>query len=461
MSKNKTIFDPTIFSQLSDIESSFLKILAIMYIPVAATPLAICAHRIGIDDPDTGLSFNMNSIRPHLKKMVDLGWLKFESNRYCCHQDLRDSVLKYTIEKGDFQLIAEQVIEAFPPRVDTGILSWSSIDHGIAHARLYMYLGHHNKLNQVLDSLEARYTYSEPESIINTVGFFQGMFGVPVDTELLALLDSKTFLLVCKELTYAGLSELDNISDLWALINERIESNPQTSVELQKNGDVREFYSILSGRKEIFCDKPKNNGMEKVYWTIANSVRQLINTESDPSHNEKTNIDLCIAQYEKGITLYRQLNGLKTQTTLLDSELEKFYLLALLAKGDSKSQSKAKHFLEKIELDIDYTLFSSYNQALISGLFNFTIEPLHLHENTFTSLFYSIITFWLNQALSKDDLEIIENQYQRTKENGYAWLAAEYATALAHLSLDEAMRDQYQALAQQQHLKLYPFPFLS
>ncbi len=454
MRKNKTIFDPTIFSQLSDIETSFLKILAIMYIPVAATPLAICAHRIGIDDPDTGLSFNMNSIRPHLKKMVELGWLKFESNRYCCHQDLRDSVLKHTIEKGDFQHIAEKVIEAFPPREDTGILSWSSIDHGIAHARLYMYLGHHDKLNQVLESLEARYAYSEPESIINTVGFFQGMFGIPVDTELLALLDSKTFLLVCNELTYAGLSELENISDLWVLMDERIGSNPQASSGLQKNGDVREFYSILSGRKEIFGEKPKNNDMAKVYWTIANGVRQLIYAKSDSSRDKKNNIDLCIEQYEKGMTLYRQLNRSKKQTILLDSELEKFYLLALIAKGDSKSQSKAKHFLEKIVLDIDYTLFAAYNQALISGLFNFSIEPLHLKENTFTLLFYSIITFWLNQTLSKDDLEIIENQYQRTKENGYAWLAAEYATALAYLSLNEAMRDQYQGLAQQQHLKL-------
>ncbi len=202
MSNNNIIFDPATLAQLTDIEGTFLKILAIMYIPVAATPLAICAHRIGVDDPDTGLSFNMNSIRPHLKKGVDLGWVQLENNRYSCHQDLLDAILHYTVKNGDFQPIAEQVIEAFPPREDSGILDWSNIDHGIAHARLHMYLGNRAKLDEVLSSIHARYTYSDPDSMINTTGFFQGMFGSPADVEMLSLLDSKTFMLACKEIDH-------------------------------------------------------------------------------------------------------------------------------------------------------------------------------------------------------------------------------------------------------------------
>jgi hypothetical protein len=92
MSNKKILFDFAIYKKLTTIERSFLNILAIMYLPVAATPLAICAHRIGIDDPDTGLSFNMNSIRPHLKKLVDLDWILFEGNRYVCQQDLFDPI---------------------------------------------------------------------------------------------------------------------------------------------------------------------------------------------------------------------------------------------------------------------------------------------------------------------------------------------------------------------------------
>jgi superfamily II DNA or RNA helicase len=387
--------------------------------------------------------------------MVDLGWLQLESNRYSCRQNLLDPILQYTIKNKDFKPIAEQVIEAFPPREDTGILSWSSIEHGIAHARLHMYLGNHDKLESVLSSLHARYAYSEPESIINTVGFFQGMFGVPASTELLALLDSKTFFLVCKELTYAGLSELDNISALWELMSERSKENPTEIISTSGgNGDVREFYSILSGQKDLFSTIPEKSNTSRVYWYIADSVRQLISGESTQSEDEKTNADACIVQYEKGISLYRQLNGLKAQTVILDTDLEKFYLLALIATGNIESLSKAEQFLSKVEADIDYSLFAAYNQALTSGLFNFSIKPVYLHENTFTSLLYAIITFWLNQSLSDDALVIIENQYQRTKNNGYAWLAAEYATALAYLSNDEALREQYQPLGKQQHIEL-------
>ncbi|MCK5810880.1 MAG: DEAD/DEAH box helicase, partial [Cocleimonas sp.] len=455
MSNNKIIFDPATLAQLTDIEGTFLKILAIMYIPVASTPLAICAHRIGVDDPDTGLSFNMNSIRPHLKKLVGLGWVQLENNRYSCHQDLLDPILQYTVKNGDFQPIAEQVIEAFPPREDAGILDWSNIDHGIAHARLHMYLGNQAKLDEVLNSLHARYTYSDPDSMINTTGFFQGMFGSPANVEMLSLLDSKTFMLACKELTYAGLSELDNISDVWQLMSEHSESNTSENTDASGNGDVREFYSLLSGKKDIFSPIPQTNGMSKVYWYVADSVRQLINAQPDSEALlNKNNVDTCLSQYEKGCDLYCQLKGLKKQTLVLDTDLEKFYLLALIAKGNAESLDKAALFLSKAETDIDYSLFSAYNQAAISGLFNFNIEPIYLHENTFTSLFYALITFWLNQSLTDGELEIIEHQYQRTEKNGYAWLAAEYATVLSLLSTNETTRQKYQQLAQQQHTTL-------
>ena len=455
MSNNNIIFDPATFAQLTDIEGTLLKILAIMYIPVAATPLAICAHRIGVDDPDTGLSFNMNSIRPHLKKGVDLGWVQLENNRYACHQNLLDSVLHYMVKNGEFQLIAEQVIEAFPPREDAGILDWSNIDHGIAHARLHMYLGNRAKLDEVLNSLHARYAYSEPDSMINTTGFFQGMFGSPANVEMLSLLDSKTFMLACKELTYAGLSELNNISDVWKLMSERSESGATERIDNSGNGDVREFYSLLSGQRDIFSPMPPTNGLSKVYWYVADSARQLISIQPEPDELlGKSNVDACISQYEKGRDLYCQFKGLKKQIIVFDTDLEKFYLLALIAKGDAESLEKTKQFLAKAEEDIDYSLLTAYNQASISGLFNFRIEPIYLHENTFTSLFYSLITFWLNQSLNDGELEIIEHQYQRTEKNGYAWLAAEYASALSHLSNNEATRQHYQLLAQQHHAAL-------
>jgi superfamily II DNA or RNA helicase len=454
MSNQKIVFDPITFEQLTTIESYFLNILAIMYIPVASTPLAICAHRIGVDDPSTGLSFNMNSIRPHLKNMVELGWLQLESNRYSCHPNLLDPLLWRSIEKGDFQQIAEQVIEAFPPREDTGILTWSSIDHGIAHARLYMYLGEHSKLNEVLASLDARYAYTDPDSIINTVGFYQGMFGVPANAKMLSLLDNKTFQLACEELIYAGVSELDNISHLWELLSKRIDNQSINTSGVSTQGNVRELYSLLSGQKDIFSPLPTNNGLATVYWYVADSVRQLINAIPVGELTIDNNTTNCIRQYEKGIQLYSQLKGLKSNTVILDIDLEKFYLLALIAQGDSASLASADEFIKKAEADIDYSLFTAYNQALNSGLFSFTIKPIYLEENTFTSLFYALITFWLNQSLAEDALKIIEQQYQRTEQNGYGWLAAEYATALSHLSHDKTQQKHYQQLAQQQHHQL-------
>ncbi|HIO92296.1 MAG TPA: DEAD/DEAH box helicase [Leucothrix mucor] len=445
MNQANMVFDTEIFEQLSDIESSLLKILAIMYIPVAATPLAICAHRIGIDDPDTELSFNMNSIRPHLQKMVDLDWVQLHNNRYSCHQDLQNPLLQRAMHDGDFTEIAEQVIESFPPREDSGILAWQSVEHGIAHARLHMFLGDHAKLLEVLDSLYARYTYSE--SILNSVGFYPAMFGDPIDVELISLLNDETFYIVCNELSYTGLTELNDISHLWTLMNDRGLSGHADNMD---NGDVREFYSILSGQKDLFTKIPETLSLTSVFWRVADSTRQLIEKSTQGSHAEA-----CIAQYETAIDCYRELKSLKkSYPVAFNTELEKFYLLALVAHGDAVSLKKATQFLKRVETDIDHSLLAAYSEALETGLFNFTIDSLHLRENTFTPLFYALITFWLNQSLTKEIIEIIEAQYLHIKTNNYAWLAAEYATILSLFSEDEAIRDSYKLEAKQQHLAL-------
>ena len=69
-------------SQLPDLQRSLLQLISIIYSPVAATPLASCAHRIGINDPANNDSFTMHSLRPVLVDLIHAGWLEGSQGRY-------------------------------------------------------------------------------------------------------------------------------------------------------------------------------------------------------------------------------------------------------------------------------------------------------------------------------------------------------------------------------------------
>lgn len=445
------IIDVEAFDQLPKLQRSLLQLISIIYSPVAATPLASCAHRIGINDPKNGAAFTMHSLRPILVDLIHAGWLEGNQGRYYCPSGLDNNLCqKYLlscINDGNFETYSNQVLASFSATESFGRVLWQSAEHGISHARIYLFQGKTEKLAHTLELLHERYQYRESE--LSDPGFYPAMFGMPPSHELLDVLNDQMFSVAFMELAYAGLEQLLNINDLWDALQKREDNIPNLQGFRFFTQELRCTYSLYSGRSELFPPQPDENDARQFLWFVADSVRRLIQGNNESS----------IQAFENASEMYRVLNNKRKGTqVVLDTPLDKFYLLALLsraASGDKNMLTQAQKLLKKVEQDTDYQLFSAYADTLSSGIFNFNAPIYALKENNLTIIFYCLIKYWLGQKLSEGVIEILTTQYEIARLGNYHWLAAEYATALSHFAEEAEEQLQFQNKADQMHQQMH------
>ena len=204
---NQTTFDLNAFNALPKLQRSLVQLISIIYAPVAATPLASCAHRLGINDPIINDSFTLHSLRPILVDLIHDDWLEGSQGKYHCPESIRDEILLTAIDEGTFETFSTQVLASFSATESFGRILWQSVEHGMSHARIFLFQGRTDKLNNTLELLHERYQYRESE-LVNP-GFYPATFGSPINSKLLDALSDEMF-----GVAFIGLSEhsLENLS---------------------------------------------------------------------------------------------------------------------------------------------------------------------------------------------------------------------------------------------------------
>ena len=451
----QTTFDLDAFNALPKLQRALVQLSAIIYAPVAATPLASCAHRLGIDDPNINDSFTLHSLRPVLVDLIHDDWLEGSQGKYHCPEAIRDDVLLTTLDEGNFETFSSQVLASFSATESFGRVLWQSVEHGISHARIFLFQGRTEKLNSTLELLHERYQYRDSE-LVNP-GFYPSTFGSPINAKLLDALSDEMF-----GVAFIGLSEhsLDNQSkqtELWQLLESRKASIPNFASFQFQLLEPQARYSLYAGSAETFPDLPKGKhtqsgamlGNEKVeyddrhiFWYLANSARQLMHG----------NIESSIQAYDNSTDIYRDLyNKRKNTMVLYGNEFEKFYLLALLTSDDKPNLILAQRILKQLDKDTDHTILDAYAETLATGIFNYNAPLKELESGMFSMLFYTLIKHWLGQKVSDGVQDILESKYNRAESGNYHWLTAEYAQALALFAEDKNDREKYLQVANERH----------
>ncbi|MCK5905524.1 MAG: hypothetical protein KAG86_09585, partial [Gammaproteobacteria bacterium] len=279
-------FDVEAFNELPELQRSLLQLISIIYAPVAATPLASCAHRVGINNPRDGENFTLHSLRPVLVDLIHKGFLEGTQGKYNCPVDICEEILLTSISDNTFNEYSTQVLAAFSATESFGRVLWQSVEHGVSHARIFLFQGLVDKLANALELLHERYQYRE--SILSKPGFFPATFGSPVNQVLLDTLTDEMFSLVFLELVDFSLENMHDQTELWKLLTDRQEKIPDFQNFQHLLIEPQARYSLLSGNTDLFPELPAGTHTQTnmlkdevtyddrhFHWHIANSAKQL------------------------------------------------------------------------------------------------------------------------------------------------------------------------------------------
>ena len=448
---NQPDFDQKAFDALPKLERSLLQIISIIYAPVAATPLASCAHHLGINDPSLGDSFTLHSIRPVLVDLIHTGLLEGSQGKYYCAPGICEEILLSSISDGTFEDYSAQVMRSFSATESFGRVLWQSIEHGLSHARIYLFQGRSEKLTTTLELLNERYQYRD--SVLVNPGFYPATFGTPANEKLLAPLSDEMFAVAFINLVDYGLAGLHDQSKLWALLEEREKNMSNVMGFKFALHDTQAEYSLLAGQYELFPKLPAGLHIQDttkllegadteeiqyddrhIQWHLANSAKQLT----------LGNIDSSIQAYENAVELHRAVHNKRKGTSIIfASGFERFYLLALVASGEKANIDLAQKILKKLPLDTENAILNAYAESQTTGIFNFDIPLTDLSDSMLATLFYSLIKHWLGHTISDGVIEVIESRYHQASNGNYKWIQAEYAQTLGLFTHDKDEQKTY------------------
>ncbi|WP_022952271.1 DEAD/DEAH box helicase [Leucothrix mucor] len=431
MTDNNAEFDSIAFQQLPDLERSLLQLLSVIYAPTAATPLAICARKVGIRNPAGDESFNLHTLKPVLQGLVDTGWITSGINRFACTLESREKITLDAVHQGVFEEYSASILEAFEPRKVDGIIVWQDLEHGISHARIHLYRGDRAQLRLTLQSLYKQ--FANTETPIDAKSFYEPIFGNPPDPEVLSTLKPEILADSFKDLAQSGMQKLQDLQPLWELVQHNQTTEDSSMIETQT------LYRLLTGQLEAANEELVAGSVSATpAGHLARAVQQLVQHGSEPS----------IAVIEELKDSFNPLDAL-----CLDGELTTLPILAYISSSNATHQQLARESLGRQLTSSNNVLLQQYLDSLSTGVFSVQAPDPEVEQGQLSLLILCLANHWLGHALDEAIVADLQERHARASEANYHWLAAEYAQALS-LFGPPSVREDYAALANAMHQKL-------
>ncbi|MGB1309908.1 MAG: hypothetical protein ACPG47_01795, partial [Leucothrix sp.] len=436
MTDSTTTFDLSSFRQLPELERSLLQLLSVIYAPTAATPLAICARKVGIRNGDE--SFNLHSLKPILQGLMDTGWITTGINRFACRTDMREKVTVETINSDAFDNYSENILEAFEPRQVDGVVVWQDLEHGISHARIHLYRGDRVRLRETLHSIYQQ--FAETDTPIDAKGFYDPIFGTPPDMDIMGVLQPEILADAFKDLAYSGMQKLQNLQPLWELTQQSDDASDKH--DGSRMLETRTLYCLLTGQLSLIdtsVTTDDNTGTPPPNHLLVASIKQLV----------QGNIDAAVGT----LTAHSDTDTLAT--LLLDHELTALPLLAMINSAHIEHNQTAHLALSRLQHVSAHVLLQQYVESLATGVLTVAApEAEGLNDQGQLDLvLMCLVHYWLGHQPESAMLDMLTQRYAKASEANYHWLAAEYAQALAYLGGAD-IKDDYAAIAEQAHRTL-------
>ena len=443
--QTRTTFNVDEFTALAIENQQLLQLLAIIYLPIASTPLAQCVSKANINDPETQTPWTNRSIKLSLNKLAKQGWVVVDSNRFGLPKALIEDITLYALKENNFNSLAETIQAVFTPKqAYSGKRVWSSWEAAVADARMHLYQGDQLTLKTILADIHSQFQYIRQHHGADPL---PDILGTAPKREQLEILNDEIFISsVAPFYTSYAAFQLDNIDEFW---EEMLRRKETVSDEAQANILNTQIAAqcLVRGDTKNFPDKPQHL-FYAALWQGSLSARQLMQGDNAEA----------IDTYDKGIRLLRK--STKERGNVFQRDIfEALHFLNLLSSGTGESVSKTiVAHNELSESFVIYYLLIAYADLLTSGDDKELKEEINLlanHDDSFILLFSLLINYWAGLKTDTVWIDKAIESFHLASTNGYLWFAAEFAEALArHLPDKDDRKAEYAELSQELHQQI-------
>ena len=404
-------------------ERAALALLAVMYAPVARSPLAQCLQKAGIKSP-LGKIMNPNEVVPLMEKLSALKLVADVGGSYCCNPALSHFLARQIQEKGLFVHYAQAVQEVIAPRDSWGSLHYRSYAHCVQDIRIALYKGNHFRVAELLSLCATSYMLEFYENHP-----FSLVCGEPLDCDWIREMPPTLQDMIIAFYLERSLVRMQPANEAFGLLEEFMSGREKTSMDsleiylaqLLLRGQIKKAAAFMAANETAPLDGLRG-------WLA------LLQGDDEGA----------IAHFEKGIAAIKKATG-KRKVFFADiSGL--FYLLALIRNGLPRQLQTAAELGEWAVKQRYYP-----QQFVIWMLYQFADVKLGKNRNKqelirlcnteqslgpVSQLFHSLISSWLTETVATPHLRAMERIRAGAEKAGYGWIAAEAIFLRARIDPD-------------------------
>ena len=414
----------TKFKALSDTEKKVLKVLTILYEPINQT---LCVQLFKKCDISTekGTHFYPKDIRELKNSLAKSDWLGDDiMSRLVVNPVYAEYIMRLAILDDNYIFWVKQIREIKTYKV---YFSPVSFEATVRELRLAIYQADLTLFAETKRNLETYYVQKW-----DVFEFVDKVF-LPFDARWFATYKTEIQLFAIQYLANGKMFELESLGDLKQFMEE---SEMLTS----KNTDGSQIRALLN---LLYGFQGKTEEMARVLNLENNELSSFQRIGWLQFLFGK--YDEAITSFEKGMKLMRKETG--NRNAHFPNINGVFHVLSILAQ-------RVPNYLKIIQTYYHQTyqissFEPSFNYLRATAYFQLNkmdemraimdIPP----DNPYDMLIWAMAKYWNQQEISGKNLGELELYYQKAKENGYNWMAMEYAGVLSHLSTSDSLRKKY------------------
>ncbi len=430
----KTIDRPiTAYNSLSPFEQTVLQLLSVLYEPVNRIAILNCMRRAEIKGPKDHWLI-LPTITPYLTKLKKIGLLDEEHR---CHAAIVEILSTEALDNGSFSAMARAAQDELPLSSYHGKRP-QRCQRLVRELRIAIYTNDILQIENILPLLSSHCDTGIANSShivkICTNPFQARWFRTLPASFQLYLLDQMTAHSICRTEALGPVMRYLKNEEQHRLIpeKERLPFHRLLAHYLLWRGELTELRQLIEQYPKSFAA----SGIEPCVAFITGDN------------------DRALQGFRADLELLHELNGKKTYFYSISGI---FYILALLKDNDASRHDTILELITIVRLQqSDTMLLRIYTclEAVILAQKNRVVEADALfgkivhNDHSITLLFAALSHYWVNGNIPDELVGKLAASFEKARDNGFMWLAFEYAELLCGINRENIHCDTATQLRQ-------------